>query len=213
MEKTPPLLSMRRQRGITLLIALIALVAISLGGIALMRMVDTGVMITGNLAFKQTAAQAADAGTEAAIEWLTANSGQLANDAAPAGYYATWRSGCDLTGSRSADPQDDVVWAAGSSALPGCGMVAAAVASDRLPEGYAATYVVNRMCDTEGQPNDPAVFCSAFQSSSAGSGSTKGGASYGQMPLTGTTQQYYRVTTRVVGPRNTESIVQAVVGF
>jgi len=208
---TPP--SPGRQRGITLLIALIALVAISLGGLALMRMVDAGIMISGNLAFKQTAAHAGDAGTEAAIEWIAANSDQLASDVAAAGYYATWRTGCDLLGTRSADPEDDVVWAAGSTPLANCGMVAAAVASDRLPEGYAATYVINRMCDSEGLPNDPAVFCSAYQSTSGGSGSTKGGASYGQMPLTGTTQQYYRITTRVVGPRNTESVVQAVVGF
>ncbi len=213
MAKTPLPRNVRRQRGITLLIALIALVAISLGGIALMRMVDTGVMITGNLAFKQTAAQAGDAGTEAAIEWLTANNDKLANDVAAAGYYATSRIACDLSGSRTPVPEDDVVWAAAGPPLPDCGMVAAAVASDRLPDGYAAAYVVNRICDSEGEPNDPAVFCSAFQSSGGGSGSTKGGASYGQMPLTGTTQQYYRVTTRVVGPRNTESIVQAVVGF
>ena len=213
MQNSSPPPSMHRQRGITLLIALIALVAISLGGIALMRMVDAGIMIAGNLAFKQTAAQAGDAGTEAAIAWLTANSDQLANDVAPAAYYATWRSNCDVLGTRSGDPQDDVVWTADGTPLTNCGMVAASVGSDRLPAGYAATYIINRMCDFEGLPNDPAVFCSAFQSSSAGSASTKGGGSYGQMPLTGTTQQYYRITARVVGPRNTESFVQTVVGF
>ncbi|MCL4185319.1 MAG: hypothetical protein KJ011_17940 [Burkholderiaceae bacterium] len=196
-----------------LLIALIALVAISLGGIALMRTVDAGLMITGNLAFKQTAAQAGDAGTEAAVDWLNTNRDLLANDAAAAGYYATWRTACDLLGTRSANVEDDVVWAAGDTAQPNCGMVAAAVAADRLPDGYAATFVINRLCDSEGLPNDPAIFCSAFQSTSSGSGSTKSGASYGQMPLSGTTQQYYRITTRIVGPRNTESIVQAVVGF
>lgn len=201
-----------RQRGIALLIALIALVAITLGGLALMRMIDAGVMISGNLAFKQTAAHAGDTGTEAAIEWITANSDQLASDVPAAGYYATWRTRCDLLGTRSADPSDDVVWAAGGSPLGNCGMAAASVASDRLPEGYAATYVINRMCDGEGLPNDPAIFCSAYQSTS-GSSSTKGGASYGQMPLSGTSQQYYRITTRVVGPRNTESVVQAIVGF
>lgn len=201
-----------RQRGVVLLIALIALVAISLAGIALMRSVDAGLMISGNLAFKQTAAHAGDAGTEAAIEWLTANSADLAGDVAAAGYYATWRAGCDLLGTRSADTDDDAVWNVGDPAQPGCGMVAAAVASDSLPDGYSATYVINRMCNSEGAPNDPAIFCSAYQSS-GGTGSTKGGASYGQMPLSGTTQQYYRITTRVVGPRNTESIVQAVVGF
>lgn len=213
MGRAATALSTRRQGGVVLLIALIALVAISLAGIALMRSVDASLMITGNLAFKQTAAQAGDAGAEAAIDWLTANSGDLGNDTAAAGYFATWRAACDLLGTRSADADDDVVWTAGDDPKPGCGMVAAAVASDRLPDGYAATYVINRMCDSEGLPNDPAIFCSAYQSSSVGAASTKGGASYGQMPLSGTTQQYYRVTTRIVGPRNTESIVQAIVGF
>lgn len=205
--------SMRRQGGIVLLIALIGLVAISLAGIALMRSVDAGLMVTGNLAFKQTAAHAGDAGTEAAIEWLNANAADLASDVPAAGYYATWRADCDLLGTRSADAGDDAVWTTGEDPQPGCGMVAAAVDSGQLPAGYSATYVINRMCNSEGSPNDPAIFCSAYQSTSGGSGSTKGGASYGQMPLSGTTQQYYRITTRVVGPRNTESIVQAIVGF
>ncbi|HLT25466.1 MAG TPA: hypothetical protein VK047_02125 [Zeimonas sp.] len=202
-----------RQRGVVLLIALIGLVAISLAGIALMRSVDAGLMVTGNLAFKQTAVHAGDAGTEAAIEWLEANVADLDSDVPAAGYYATWRAACDLTGAGSADPDDDTAWNVGDPAQPGCGMVAAAVGADRLPDGYSAAYVINRMCNSEGLPNEPGVFCSAYQTTSGASGSTKGGASYGQMPLSGATQQYYRVTTRVVGPRNTESIVQAIVGF
>lgn len=213
MRTAPKAPAKPRQRGVVLLIALISLVAISLAGIALMRSVDAGVMITGNLAFKQSAVHAGDAGTETAIEWLDANVANLGNDVAAAGYYATWRAGCDLLGSRNADLGDDAVWTVGDAAQPGCGMVAAPVAADRLPDGYSATYVINRMCDSEGSPNDPTIYCSAYLSSSIGSGSTKGGASYGQMPLSGTTQQYYRITTRVVGPRNTESIVQAVVGL
>jgi len=213
MERAPTALSTRHQGGVVLLIALIALVAISLAGIALMRSVDASLMITGNLAFKQTAAHAGDAGTEAALEWLDANVADLGKDVAAAGYYASWRAGCDLLGSRSAGADDDVVWTAGDDPQPNCGMVAAAVASDTLPEGYSATYVINRMCNGEGMPNDPAIFCSAYYSTSGGSGSTKGGASYGQMPLSGSNQQYYRVTTRVLGPRNTESVVQAVVAF
>lgn len=195
------------------MIALIALVALSLAGIALMRSVDAGLMISGNLAFKQTAAHAGDAGTEAAIQWLDANVADLDRDVAAAGYYATWRAGCDLLGTRSAVTTDDIVWVAGDDPQPNCGMVAASVASDSMPDGYSATYVINRMCNSEGMPNDPTIFCSAYHARSGGSGSTKGGASYGQMPLSGSNQQYYRVTTRVLGPRNTESIVQAVVAF
>lgn len=205
---------LRKQAGVVLLIALIALVAITLAGVALMRSVDTGLLIAGNLAFKQTATQIGDAGTEAAIAWLAENSNNLANDNAAAAYYATWREGCDVTGGRTPTVDDDVVWQAGAAGAPACGMVAVPVPSARLPDGYAANYVINRMCNAEGAPNQPGVYCSAFQStSSGGAGSTKGGASYGQMPLSGVAQQYYRITTRVEGPRNTVSFVQAFVAF
>ena len=43
----------RAQQGVILFIALIVLVAMSLAGIALMRSVDTNVLIAGNLAFRQ----------------------------------------------------------------------------------------------------------------------------------------------------------------
>lgn len=199
-----------RQSGVVLLIALIALVAISLAALALMRSVDTGLLISGNLAFKQSATQMGDAGTEAAIAWITNDTNDLTTDSGAAGYYATWRTACDFIG-RTATTDDDVQWDPNGSPNANCGMVAAAVASDRLDDGYEASYVINRMCDSAGSPNDPSVFCSAFISETAESNSTKGGGSYGQLPLSGVTQQYYRITTRVAGPRNTSGIVQATV--
>src|SRR4051794_33864237 len=51
----------RRQQGVVLLIALIVLVAMTLAGIGLVRSVDTGNMVAGNLAFKQGATLAGDA--------------------------------------------------------------------------------------------------------------------------------------------------------
>jgi hypothetical protein len=50
-----------------------------------------------------------------------------------------------------------------------------------------------------------------FKIASTSSGSTKGGSSYGQTPLAGSAQPYYRITARVEGPRNTVSYVQAFV--
>ena len=67
-----------RQRGVVLFFALVALVAMSLAAVALIRSVDTGTIIAGNLAFKQSATSAGDAGIEAAITWLdtvSANNG------------------------------------------------------------------------------------------------------------------------------------------
>jgi len=209
------------QGGVVLVIALIALVAITLAGLALMRSVDTGLVIAGNLAFKQSAVQGGDAGTEQAISWLSdpANLTLLVDDLPTAGYYSTWRkdlatnTGCDLLGKETTSTNDDVVWEPAGSPQAGCGMVAVGVASDSLADGYQASYVINRMCDSPGAPNSPGVYCSAYESSSSGSGSTQGGGSYGSTPLSGSTQQYYRVTTRVVGPRNTESFVQTIVAF
>lgn len=60
----------RSQRGVVLLIALIILVAMTLAGIGMMRSVDTGGMIAGNMAFRQATMQASDAGIVAAFNQL-----------------------------------------------------------------------------------------------------------------------------------------------
>ena len=57
-------MSMRREQGVVLFIALIVLVAMSLAGIALMRSVDTGILIAGNLGFRQNATHVGDLGIE-----------------------------------------------------------------------------------------------------------------------------------------------------
>jgi len=68
-----------RQKGVVLLIVLIMLVAMTLAGIGMMRSVDTASIVAGNLAFKQSTINAADAGTSTAFNALTliANSGNL----------------------------------------------------------------------------------------------------------------------------------------
>lgn len=70
---------LQRQRGVVLLIALIVLVAMTLAGIAMMRSVDTGVVITGNMAFKQSTINAGDVGLDAAYTALTSISQSTAN--------------------------------------------------------------------------------------------------------------------------------------
>ena len=58
------------QRGVVLLIALIMLVAMTLAAIGMMRSVDTGTVIAGNMAFKQATLSATDVGTNAAFTTL-----------------------------------------------------------------------------------------------------------------------------------------------
>lgn len=175
------------QQGVVLFISLIVLVAMTLAGIAVMRSVDTNVLIAGNLAFRNAAMSAADAGVEAARAWLAAQpAGNLVNDQVP-GYYANWQD--------SFNP--------GNFNWTTDGLL---VGTD--PNGNEIRYIVHRMCAESAKTVDGT---DCFKIASATSGSTKGGGSYGVTPLSGSAQPYYRITARVEGPRNTVSYVQAFV--
>jgi Tfp pilus assembly protein PilX len=190
-----------RQRGVTLFVALVVLVAMSLAGIALMRSVDTNILIAGNLAFRQAATAAADRGVEAARDYLTANTSgsTLWNDQATAGYYATWQSTIDLTGTDPA--KTDFNWNSDGQL---------AIANDA--GSNEIRYVIHRICQLPGDPNTAAANCVKTTTTATGgsAGGTKGAVTYGGQALPGVQVIYYRVTVRVLGPRNTRSFVQAV---
>ncbi len=204
------------QRGITLIIALIVLVAMSLAGIALVRSVDTGVMVAGNLAFRQGATVAGDAGIEAARTWLMGNnSALLENDVPGSGYYATQQftketpindpnNDVDLTGNLTAnDTSNDVDWENKGIGIasPMC------LATDTA--GNTTCYIIHRMCNAVG-PLD-ASKCSTRQSIKTGSslGALRQMVTYqeGKWPDFAN-QAYYRVTVRIAGPRNNISFIQ-----
>ncbi len=66
---------MQRQRGVVLLITLVVLVALRLAGIGMVRSVDTGNIIAGNVAFREATLGAGDAGMNVAFNMLN----QVAN--------------------------------------------------------------------------------------------------------------------------------------
>lgn len=205
-----------RQTGIVLFTVLIALVILSLSAVALVRSVDTGTVIAGNLAFRQAATQAADAGTEAALAFVISKIGSQVTDLytknEAEGYYATWMSGCDLTGNKTpGDLTDNVNWTGAETGNGACNMKAKKIsAAADLPAGYDAFYVINRLCKQEGDPT--AVECQTYSNSTAiaEAGLSMAGGGYAKKGASGPTRYFYRVTTRVQGPRNTFSVVQAV---
>ena len=181
--------SLRRQQGVVLFISLIMLVAMTLAGIALIRSVDTANLIAGNLAFRQGATLAADSGVEAARTWLlTQNTATLQNDNAANGYYSFTNF--------PVSPQtwEQYNWAGSSIALPG-GPDAA---------GNQVRYVIHRLCVVTGPPTN----CLTTTTTGGGGGSSMGA---GVQNPTGTAVYYYRVTSRVIGPRNTASYVQTLI--
>jgi type IV pilus assembly protein PilX len=188
--------SPRRQQGVVLFIALIILVAMSLAGIALMRSVDTGTIIAGNLAFRQSTTYVADLGVEAARAWLrAATAADLEAHQEASGYYATWDS---------VDLLKTFAWTDAIS-------VNVTGAPFTPPTGYTVRYVIHRLCSETGDPaTKPCVKMSGAGGSGTSTGS-KGAVSYGAYALAAPVPAVYRITVLVTGPRNARSFVQAVV--
>jgi type IV pilus assembly protein PilX len=184
------LVARRGQHGVVLFVALIVLIIMTLAGLALLRQMGVGTSIAGNVAFKENATSVADRGTEAARFWLIANSAITANDSTANGYLSSWGAGVDPTA---------FDWAGSSRTLT----------DDVAQTGNTTRIIIQRLCET---PNmsalDPAQRCSDFPILNGGE--SHGGGSYPSV-LPGTSPApFYRVTTRVDGPRNTVSYTQVL---
>jgi Tfp pilus assembly protein PilX len=185
-----------RQRGAVLFIALIVLVAMTLAGIAAVRSVDTTVQIAGNLAFKQSTTFGGDRAIETARTWLVAQTafGALFADITANGYFAA----TPTTGPGLETAWRNYDWT--NLSLPVAGTDAA---------GNSARFVIHRLCNQTGDPNVVATGISCLTSLTTTSSASSKGA--GRSGVAGSSLNYYRVTARVTGPRNTISYVQTMV--
>jgi hypothetical protein len=168
------------QRGVVLLVALIALVAMAFSGMALIRVVDATAAITGNLGFWHSATSAPDAAIEQAIAALFEQ--RLIADPsvdAPGHGYLAQRT-------------------PGESAR---GVPTALVRLDSYPEGYPVLdagggndvrYVIERMCVSAG----PATRDNCTLVPSSDSAMTISGGSATEPPRV----PLFRQTIRVDGP-------------
>ena len=186
---------LRSERGVVLFVALIVLIVMTLAGIALLRQMGAGTSIAGNVAFKENATSVADRGIEAARLWVfttgQTNLSQLSTDSPADGYYSSWGTTVDPT-------SPDFGWASDVS-----------VAADQASTGNTVEYVIHRLCATPGlSANDPAQHCS--DSTANNVGASQGGGSYGGVPASPIPSPYYRITTRVTGPRSTISYTQVM---
>ncbi len=186
----------RAQRGVVLFIALIILVAMSLAGIALMRSVDTGTIIAGNLAFRQSTSYVGDLGVEAARAWLKdPGLPNLESTSTANAYCAIW---------------DPVNLGNIDGSCAGTSKEVTSPSAFAPPAGYTVRYVIHRLCDAAGNPAN--IKCvKAVGTASASTGGGKGAAAYGSYALSTPVAAVYRVTVQVTGPRSSRSFVQAVV--
>ena len=190
-------LAYRGERGIVLMLALIVLVAIGLATVGLMRTVDASNAASGNLAYKDWAAHAAERGIARAISDFDASGaaalaviGVLDADQANANYSA-------------------VSLAANSQGVPNIlvnrsifdSTYTSTLTRIVFPTGERMRYVVERLCSQPGPAMEAS--CVAVGESERGGSqpSQKTGADF--MPL-------YRITVRVDGARNTLHFTQVV---
>lgn len=185
------------QAGVALFIVLIVLVAMSIGGVALVRSIETSSLVSGNLAFKMSALHAADVAVEKAITDFPGIHSTSADANYPAGcatasaspngcrYYATIQD-VDTKGVPTA-----INWNF--------------VHSTEALTGYKVQYVIDRLCRGPAPVTDLIGKC--LSDAPLGGGSQKAGAP----KFTGVTKVFYRVTVRVEGPRSTESFAQVII--
>lgn len=191
------------ERGVVLFVALIVLVIMSLAAAVIARSVFSGNRVAGNLAFQQAATQASDVGVEQAVRWLEARAGTVAlnntigpNPPAAQNNYLALRQDPD----RAINQSWENFWQ---------NQLAPFVNDAGQVAGNNISYVIQRMCNAQGDPAG-GIGCNTSPVTFAGAGSSKGS---GVVALTATGQIYYRITVRVAGPRNAVSFVQAMVAM
>ena len=189
----------RQQRGIVLVVALIVLVVMALVGLGMMRQTTSGLSIAGNVAIRQNALSAGDVGTNAAIAWLqtqfaNGNAFALNADIPASGYYSTWGSPTDgnpvtLFATAGLTPQSTPVDGTSNQAF----------------------FIIHRLCASTGSSTAIGQQCSVNDQSAANG--TKGGypANYGSPGKIDIPPPLYRISSMVIGPKNTVSYTQVIV--
>jgi type II secretory pathway pseudopilin PulG len=223
-------LNRNRQQGFVIVIALVVMVIMTLASVAMVSSLKGGISASANVAFRQAATRSADVAVDNAYTWVQAQiattASALNSNIAPANtaaaattprYYATMSaadSGCKKDGVADAfTPQSyrfsDTV--TGSDGFPCAAKMA------NKPSGYELYYVIHRMAQNAAAAC-PAAGClaplltGALQAgNSAGCSMDPGSANF--CGSTSTTNQlvYYRITVKVVGPRQNNRYIQGFV--
>jgi len=188
-----------RQRGVTLIIALIVLAALTLAGLAMMRSVDTATLMAGNIASKKSTQSGADQGLQTGYWWLSSNAtgAILQTDNTGAGYLSS-------VPALEPDWMNNANWANAFALNNG--------AQDAY--GNKIYYLIHRMCPV---PNcAPGATCNGNINTCgttpdlravSGDGLEHSKPEFWTLPP----QIHYRITARAVGPRNSITVVQTMV--
>ena len=213
------------QRGASLIFALMVLVVLSLAAVGLIRSVNTGALIAGNLSFKRDTTLSGSAAAEQAISWLqtqaSAGGTILDNDIPASAYFASAKDDLDVTGTSTSAtlPMQVVNWDGNCQGLPSSSYSSCNV----IPvvgtpvNGNQVQWIITRMCDFDGVmgPANPkgTNLCSKPATQWLSEAPEKGEIGSGRRLTPIISTPYYRIVTRVSGTRNTVSYIETVIHF
>jgi type IV pilus assembly protein PilX len=216
----------RNQQGASLIYALMALVVLSLAAVGLVRSVNTGALIAGNLGFKRDTTLSGPAAAEQAIAWLQAKAlagpATLDADDTPNAYFGSARDDMDVTGTATsaARPMQVVNWDGNCLGLaPGSYSSCDVIPFVGTPvNGNRVQWIITRMCDypLPMGPNPAPIYmnnCSKPKTQWLAIAPEKGELGQGKRLTPVIATPYYRIVTRLEGARNTVSYIETIVHF
>ena len=192
------------QRGVTLLFGLIALAIMMIGAAAMVRSMNTSLMIAGNLGFKRDLTNQAERATATVMALM--NSGVLATEASRQSAAVPRNYSASILPTNAQGIPNALVDDGNFSTFG-----AAANDITVADQGVVLRYLVDRLCVNTGvadgshctmsDPGSP-MGGSASETLRADDSSASGGG--GVLPR----QTVYRLSIRVSGPRNTQAYFQ-----
>jgi Tfp pilus assembly protein PilX len=211
---THPIRSPRAaQRGVVLFITLVVLVALALGALAMFRGSLGASMVATNVVYRQAALNLADNGVQLATAAVAARAtaGLISNSDNVNGYFSA------IPTNEPASYSDQGIWNCGAdAACPNatqvCNGNTTCINEVTKGQGLTVYYKVHRMCTVANAAYNAANQICALTVKTGGT-SPGGSLAVGATQFTGNPVLYFRITTRVDGPRNTRMVTQTVVAL
>lgn len=193
---TPRPAARRAQAGAVLLFALVALAVLLVGGVALLRTMDSSLLQSGNLGFKRDLVNQAERGAAQAITLFT--SGALASETSRESNLLTQNYSATRLAS---DSHGIPTLLLDDSAYSAAGMQAADLSDSST--GVTLRFVIDRQCASTGD------FIATSCMTASNGADTAADDRYRK--VNAQNRPVYRISVRASGPRNTQAFFQTTV--
>lgn len=201
-----------KQRGVVIIMTLIALLILLITGVALVRSLDSSTLISGNISFKRDLVNDADQGVATAITALTTTTGALYSDTTLSANqyslnYSAVRLATNAKGIPTALIMSDTDFAAAGWSTSNDIQI-----KDPVTNVVTATvrYVIDRQCSTTGTFTTIKYASCNYVPSGGLSGDSSQDA-FDNNAATGD-RAIYRISIRVLGAdNNTQTFVQSTI--